>query len=149
FIPTGACGIVCNAGAAATTDDQGAGLDCSGAGTATIDGMTATACVRADFGTIFNPTDVVIRARVGDKACAVGCSVGASNGCTMGGTFRVYTATTLASYTYINTFSSEMSWTDVVVPLGAPARYVMVCRTGYGDYVRDVEVDVIRSQTCP
>jgi hypothetical protein len=147
--PSGGCGVTCNASYAEIEDDKGAGLDCDGFTYVVIDdeGHTVSSCVRADFGPGNGATEVTVRARVVNEACAKGCL---NEGCTQGGIFRVFSSNEPPTYVFAADVQLDgEAWANKTVTLAAAARYVLVCRSGLDSYVRDVEIDVIRSAVCP
>jgi hypothetical protein len=139
--PAGTCGSVCTASNALASDGAWAGLDCTGGGFATIDGVDVTACIAADFGTVVNLDPVIVRARSIDNACGTACSTG----CNTGDAMLVFYGSTLGVYQYATAVTLVATFNDYPVTLGIAARYVLICRNGSGQFRDDVAVDSIRS----
>ena len=144
--PSGASGDVCSLNAILATDDSDCGLDCPSAGAAALDGVSVTACVGVDFGGEFTLDPIIVRARTGHNACGTAC-VGAD--CDTGHSMHVFRGIAKGAYTYVATQQNMTNKnTDYAFNLGAPARFVVVCRSAWGPVRDDILVDSIRQAGC-
>ncbi len=145
--PTGGCGVTCAFQNVLLADGNFAGLDCVGApGEQMLAGHTVTGCIVVDFGSVRSLDPVVFRLKAVPSACGGNCT---SPDCGTGDQFKVFFGDSLGTYTYLNDFSISSTVSDFQVELGAPARFVVACRTGNGPPRDDVAIDAIWSVACP
>jgi hypothetical protein len=145
--PAGANGTVCGLGSVSVNDGNRAGLACGGAGVGLIDGQTVTACIGADFGASLPIGPIAIRAVAATSACGVGC-VGTD--CGTGTAMRVFVGASKSSLAFVKSLAVPDATTDFSVVLPGPTRYVVVCRSGYGNTHDQIGIDSIRSAAvCP
>jgi hypothetical protein len=132
-------GNTCNLNNVLVLDGLAAGLDYV-TSSGSLGGMTATGCVGVDFGGVMNLSRVNVVAAATDDACAGStCCCGY---CGTGDVMNVFYGSVLGTYTFFNSYSVTASLTSYLLTLPL-ARYVVVCRTGFGTARDDILVDAI------
>jgi len=129
----------CNISSILRNDGAEAGLDYF-SGSATIDGQTVTGCVAADFGAIYHMATVIVRANSEPLACAGG---GCTSACNTGDSFTLFVGTVRGTYHFVRTTSIQFTPMDYSAAVNTDARFVVVCRGGFGAARDDVGVDSI------
>jgi len=137
-------GIVCTPLNALATDSNFAGLDYDDTGGTNLDSQVVSACVGVDFGNVYVIDSLQIHAKIVAKACSVGCTTE----CGTLNTARVFSGTSQADYAFVATITLSSTNEVHEVPLGVPARYVLVCRPTGGGIRDDIQVDSINSGAC-
>lgn len=144
---------VCNPFRVAALDGQFATLTCVTCSYTSVQGLAVTSCLAADFGVVANLDPLVITARPdggGDPACQDICI---GTGCDQGHYFYVFrSATSPDSGTWTPVTQVQMDTLNAKsysVNVGAPTRYVIVCRGGAGKNAANVAIDAIESTACP
>jgi hypothetical protein len=145
--PSNTCGSVCGLANLNATDDKTAGLACDGAGAAEIDGQSVTACIGVDFGAPLPIGPVNVRASAVKTICTVSCT---GTDCGTGTAMRIFAGNTKTTLKFLKTFGVPAIITDFAVTLTSPARYVVVCRSGYGNTHDQLAIDSVRAALlCP
>lgn len=141
--PSGGCGITCNVANAMATDGLWAGLDCSEPTVLKyLDGWPVTGCIAADFGAVVDLDPIIVRARAVPNACGQPC---VDEYCHTGDRMLVYYGTERGTYLYAREITFTPSFVDYSITLNVPARYIVVCREGFGAARDDLAVDSIRT----
>lgn len=146
--PSSATGIVCHQdGALLANDGVVAGLDHASGGTvATVgSGNTVTSCVSVDFGAGVLLNDATVRLASNPSACGVACTP--VTGCGTYDRASIFFSAQPGSANWMFAGHADLKSTlqdfRFLIPQGAMAEYVIVCRNGGGAARDDVVVDAV------
>lgn len=136
---------VCATGSALTADGIPAGLAYRGdtllsALDVVLDGVSVTACLDVDFGSVEARAAAVLRYHMPDSICGDTCS---GEYCGTGYEAPVFYSADRTSWRWIGGLKHTITPREGRLPTAAPWRYLRVCRSGGGNARANLAIDAV------